>query len=62
MGILRGVSGKVLDCGCLAGIYETYSGDLVTVIDSVGPSCSKHHKGDSVPEPPPASARARPER
>jgi len=52
MGILRGVSGKVLDCGCLVGVYETYSGGVVQVIDAIGPACTHHRKGQTVPGSP----------
>ncbi len=46
MGILRGVSGHVLDCGCLLGVYETYAGETVRVIDAVGERCRLHRKGE----------------
>ena len=37
---LRGVvAGHVLACGCLIGVYETRSGDIVEVLDSRGPAC-----------------------
>jgi len=48
MAILRGVSGKVLECGCLVGVYETYGGRTVHVVDAVGEGCLQHHKGDPV--------------
>jgi hypothetical protein len=51
MAILRGVSGKVLDCGCLVGVYETYGGRVVHVVDAVGEGCTRHQKGDEVPKP-----------
>ena len=49
MSVLRGVAGKVLDCGCLTGVYETYAGDVIQVIDAVGKTCAEHKKGDEVP-------------
>jgi hypothetical protein len=29
-----------LPCGCLTGVYETYAGGVVAVVDVVGPSCN----------------------
>lgn len=49
MGILRGVSGKVLECGCLVGVYETYGGEVLYEVDAVQSGCTRHHKGDPVP-------------
>ena len=49
MAILRGVSGKVLECGCLVGVYETYGGEVFYEVDAVQPGCARHHKGDPVP-------------
>jgi hypothetical protein len=40
MRILRGLSSESLSCGCLAGVYETYGGPIVSVIDAKGPGCS----------------------
>lgn len=53
MRILRGVSSKLLPCGCLAGIYETYDGEIVAILDARGASCadSAHAKGNVVPVP-----------
>lgn len=39
MRILRGVSGRVLTCGCLVGIYETYSGTVLAMIDARELAC-----------------------
>lgn len=49
MAILRGVSGKVLECGCLVGVYETYGGEVFYEVDAVQPGCARHHTGDPVP-------------
>ena len=38
--ILRGVDSRTLDCGCLAGLYETYRGTVIAVIDAREPTCS----------------------
>jgi hypothetical protein len=50
--ILRVVRGERLACGCLAGVYETYTGRTVTIIDIVGPSCraSDHRDGARIGE------------
>jgi ATPase subunit of ABC transporter with duplicated ATPase domains len=31
MRILRGLTSRVLSCGCIAGVYETYDGALLVV-------------------------------
>ena len=51
MRILRGVSSRLLVCGCLAGVYETYSGEIVTIIDARAGSCSDpaHARGNIIP-------------
>jgi hypothetical protein len=54
MRILRGLSSECLPCGCLAGVYETYSGLIVTIVDAKGTGCenSSHHNGNVIPEKP----------
>lgn len=51
------VSGRVLPCGCVAGVYETWTRSLVTILDERGPDCdvAGHavHEILSVSEPPP---------
>lgn len=39
MRILRGLSSRVLLCGCLAGVYETYDNEVVGILDARGISC-----------------------
>lgn len=39
MRLLRGLSGRVLACGCLVGVYETYEGQVVATIDARGKNC-----------------------
>ena len=39
MRLLRGLAGRVLPCGCLVGVYETYSSGIVATIDVRGPLC-----------------------
>jgi hypothetical protein len=52
MRILKGVSSRFLPCGCLAGVYETYDGEIVTIVDARGASCthSSHSEGNVLPE------------
>ena len=51
MRILRGLSSKSLSCGCLAGVYETYDGHVVAVVDAKGTGCTNlsHINGKVVP-------------
>ena len=42
MRLLRGLTGRVLPCGCLVGVYETYDGDVVSTIDARGAACQIH--------------------
>jgi hypothetical protein len=53
MRILRGLSSRFLACGCLAGVYETYGGEIVGIIDARGESCAdtSHAIGKVVPVP-----------
>ena len=39
MRLLRGLAGRVLPCGCLLGVYETYDKQVVAYVDARGPSC-----------------------
>jgi len=40
MRILRGLGGRLLPCGCLLGLYETYDGHTVATIDACDPHCT----------------------
>lgn len=40
MRILRLLSGRPLACGCLAGIYETYTGPTLWIVDARGADCA----------------------
>lgn len=42
MRLLRGLAGRVLSCGCLVGVYETYNSGVVATIDARGPLCDRH--------------------
>jgi hypothetical protein len=45
--ILRVLRGASLPCGCLAGVYETYTGTTVAVIDEAHGECrlAEHRNG-----------------
>jgi hypothetical protein len=47
MRILRGLSSRVLPCGCLTGLYETYDSRVVGIIDARGAVCddASHRRG-----------------
>ena len=51
MRIRRGLSSRHLPCGCVAGIYETYRDEVVTIIDVRGERCAEsgHSDGHVVP-------------
>jgi hypothetical protein len=52
MRILRGVGSRILSCGCLAGLYETYQGTTVTVLDACGSGCGDPlHRVDTIIKP-----------
>ena len=57
MRLLRGLSGRVLECGCLVGVYETYDGAVVATIDARGPVCraSDHRLHAVIPVEAPAT-------
>ena len=52
MRILRGLSSRFLPCGCVAGVYETYNGEIVAILDARAPACADpaHVNGNRVPE------------
>jgi hypothetical protein len=51
MRILRGLSSRLLACGCVAGVYETYDGRVVAIIDAPGADCTdeRHVRGKILP-------------
>jgi hypothetical protein len=51
MRILRGLTSRLLPCGCLAGVYETYDGLVTTLLDERGATCSDpdHVEGNAIP-------------
>jgi hypothetical protein len=47
--ILRGLSSKLMPCGCLLGVYETYEGSIVGLIDAKAAQCTTvNHDGGNV--------------
>ncbi len=62
MRIRRGLSSRLLPCGCLAGIYETYRDEIVAIVDARHSGCAdpSHNTGNVIPavfpaEPPSAN-------
>jgi hypothetical protein len=51
MRILRGLTSKLLPCGCLAGVYETYDGLVTTLLDERETTCQdpNHAEGNEIP-------------
>jgi hypothetical protein len=52
MRILRGLTSRLLPCGCVAGIYETYDGEVVALLDERQATCRdrSHRNGSQIPE------------
>lgn len=52
MRILRGLTSHVLPCGCVAGVYETYDGDVLTLLDERDSACpiDTHQDGNRIPD------------
>jgi hypothetical protein len=50
MRILRGLTSRVLPCGCVAGVYETYEGAVVTLLDERESTCQvdTHENGNRI--------------
>ncbi|MFN8061063.1 MAG: hypothetical protein U0Q12_18030 [Vicinamibacterales bacterium] len=46
--ILRGLRGELLPCGCLVGVYERYTGEVVAIIDAVGVRCAGNGHRDGL--------------
>lgn len=51
MRILRGLTSHVLPCGCVAGVYETYDGHVITLLDERESACRNdtHENGNRIP-------------
>ena len=54
MRILRGLTSRLLPCGCIAGVYETYDGTVVTLLDERQSTCHDpaHADGNQIPDLP----------
>jgi len=52
MRILKGLSSRLLPCGCVAGVYETYDGQVVTLLDERSHECTdrNHQDGNRIPD------------
>jgi hypothetical protein len=57
MRLLRLLTGQLLPCGCLVGIYETYDARVIASIDARGHACGEHHLHQTL-----SSARTPPDR
>ncbi|HET7697362.1 MAG TPA: hypothetical protein VFK57_16730 [Vicinamibacterales bacterium] len=68
MRILRGLTSHVLPCGCVAGVYETYDGTVITLVDEREATCQidTHENGKNIPDArrltPPSEVRLHAER
>jgi hypothetical protein len=53
MRVLRSLASRSLACGCQVGIYETYAGPIVSILDERGSDCPDryHRTGLIVPTP-----------
>ena len=51
MRIRRGLGSRRLPCGCVAGIYETYRDEIVTILDAAAAGCRnpEHLAGNILP-------------
>ena len=47
-GLCQIVAGRVLDCGCLAGLYETWNGTFVEILDGPSDRCRHPHHNVNV--------------
>jgi hypothetical protein len=46
--IYRALTGHTLRCGCLVGVYETYEGSTVRIVDAVGDGCPQHRESQAL--------------
>ncbi len=48
--IFRGLGSRSLLCGCFLGVYETYDGETVEIVEEQDPHCSNpaHREGQTV--------------
>ena len=43
-GVRTVMAGQTLSCGCFAGMYQLWSGDVVALIDRHAPRCQQHEE------------------
>ena len=50
-----------LPCGCVAGVYETYDGEVVTLVDERDSTCQidTHENGNRIPDLGPVTASSK---
>ena len=60
MRIRRGLSSRHLPCGCVVGIYETYTDETVAIVDVHGSECPDpaHATGNAIPIKVPSQIRS----
>ncbi len=51
MRVLRGVGSGLLACGCFVGLYETYRGPTVQIIEERGAVCANPQHRPGVQQP-----------
>ncbi|MES1256214.1 MAG: hypothetical protein ABUS56_11430 [Acidobacteriota bacterium] len=61
--ILRGLGSRRLPCECVVGIYETYEGGTVALVDVRGPDCPdpRHRTNAAIALGAPVGPKAGPE-
>ncbi len=58
MRILRVVGSRLLACGCFVGVYETYDGESIEIIEERGPRCQERwHRPDQAIRTPTGTPR-----
>jgi len=50
MRVLRVLTSSQLPCGCLTGVYELYSGEVIAIVDAPDSACGDHRQGQQVDE------------
>jgi hypothetical protein len=62
--ILRVVGSRSLECGCFVGLYETYNGATVEIVEERGPDCfdRSHEVGQVIRQAREVGSREREER
>jgi hypothetical protein len=58
MRVLKVLTSNKLPCGCLAGVYELYSGEVIGIVDAPDGACLAHRIGQPLEEVPRSSGAA----